>query len=455
MSTSRMAAFSEALARSLRLNRLTRRQALWLLGVSTVYPSTLSLQGCATSPVTGESILVGMSEAQERSIDAQVSPHQFSQDLGAVQDGQLNGYLSEVGRRVHGVSHRPDMPYSYRVLNANYVNAYTFPGGAMGVTRGIATELENEAELAALLGHEIGHVNARHAAQRQGQALLAQVAVVGLNIAAQDSQWGTLLGVGSQIGASALLASYSRDNEREADALGQDYMVRAGYPATGMTALHQLLVDEEKRQPSLLETMFSSHPMSAERRDIARDRAATVYAASASIDPGRERFLDQTASLRQIKPTIDACKRGETAMAKKQFAEAEDQFRTALLGTPRDYAANIRMAQCLQAQGRGTQAIRYAEVARTIYPEEAQGHKLAGILSLSQREPAAAYQAFDDVDRTLPGDAGITFLKGVAAEGMGDRRRAARHYAAYLNLGQRGQAAQFAYSRLQQWGVVR
>jgi predicted Zn-dependent protease len=81
-------------------------------------------------------------------------------------------------------------------------------------------------------------------------AMVAQAAVLGLNLAAQDSQWGQLVGLGSQIGASALLASYSRDHEREADALGQDYLVRAGYPAQGMTALHQLLVDQEKARPS-------------------------------------------------------------------------------------------------------------------------------------------------------------------------------------------------------------
>ena len=219
--------FFSSLADSLERNRVSRRQALWLIGAGCA--STLS--ACATSPVTGQSILVGMSEDEERRTDAKVSPHQFSQDLGAVQDVSLNRYLGEVGRRVCSVSHRPQMPYSFRALNANYVNAYTFPGGAMGITRGILVELDDEAQLAALLGHEAGHVNARHAAQRQGQSLIAQVAVAGLNIAASDSRWAGLLAIGSQLGASALLSSYSRDNEREADALGQEYMVRAGYPA--------------------------------------------------------------------------------------------------------------------------------------------------------------------------------------------------------------------------------
>ncbi|MCC7152838.1 MAG: M48 family metalloprotease, partial [Rubrivivax sp.] len=232
-----------ALAQRLARNRLSRRDVLWLFGAST---SAATLQGCATSPVTGQQILVGMSPDEERAVDRQQSPHQFSLDLGAVQDDGVNAYVEEVARRLQPQLHRRDMPYSTRVLGANYVNAYTFPAGAMGVTRGIMTQLDDEAQLAALLGHEMGHVNARHAAQRQGQAMVAQAAVIAVAVvaAASNSRWAPLAGIGSVVGASALLANYSRDNEREADALGQSYMVKAGYPAAGMTRLHQLLVDQ-------------------------------------------------------------------------------------------------------------------------------------------------------------------------------------------------------------------
>jgi predicted Zn-dependent protease len=439
----------DRLAIRLLRNRLTRRDALWLFAVSSGAAATAALTGCAVSPVTGERILVGMSEEQERAIDKEVAPHQFSQDLGPVQDASLNQYVSGLGTRMQGLTHRPTMPYSYRVLNANYVNAYTFPGGAMGVTRGIMTELQDEAELAALLGHEMGHVNARHAAQRQGQAMLAEAAVVGLTVAASDSSWGGLAAIGGQIGASALLSSYSRDNEREADALGQSYMVKAGYPASGMTDLHALLVKEEKETPSLLQTMFSSHPMSSERMATAQRLATTQYADSLKVNPQRERYMDSTAGLRRLKPTIDACKNGEMALAAKKLPEAEGQFAAALKHSSQDYASNVLMAKCLAAQGKRGDAQRYADAARTIYPQEAQAHKLAGSLQLQAKNPAAAYQAFDQFDRVLPGDPGITFLKGVSLEGMGDRQRAAAHYQAYLRAGARGESAQFAYNRLQ------
>lgn len=96
------------LARNLERNRVTRRQALCLLGASGA--GFLGLSGCATSPVTGESILVGMSEAQEKRIDAQVAPHQFSQDLGPIQDEAVNRYVGDLGLRLGGLSHRPGMP---------------------------------------------------------------------------------------------------------------------------------------------------------------------------------------------------------------------------------------------------------------------------------------------------------------------------------------------------------
>jgi len=439
------------LAERLRRNRPSRRDVLWLFGVSTGAAASAALTGCATSPVTGGRILVGMSEEEERSIDQKVAPHQFSQDLEPVQDAGLNQYVSGLGTRMHGLTQRPDMPYSYRVLNANYVNAYTFPGGAMGVTRGIMTELNDEAELSALLGHELGHVNARHAAQRQGQAMVAQAAVIGLGVAAaaSDSSWGALAVVGGQIGASAMLSSYSRDNEREADALGQSYMVKAGYPASGMTDLHALLVKEEKEKPSLLQTMFSSHPMSSERMATAQQLATTQYAASLQANPQRERYMDSTAGLRRLKPTIDACKNGQMAMSARKLPEAEGHFAAALKHSSQDYASNVLMAKCLAAQGKRTEAMRFADAARSIYPQEAQAHKLAGALHLQAKNPAAAFQAFDQFDRVLPGDPGITFLKGVSLDAMGDRPRAAAHYQAFLRSGAQGQPAQFAAGRLQ------
>jgi predicted Zn-dependent protease len=439
-------------AQRLGRNRLQRRDLLWLIGAGA---ATGSLSGCAVSPVDGERILVGLSEEQERQIDQQLAPHQFSGDFGAVPDAALNRYVASVGQSIHQRSHRPHMPYSYRVVGANHVNAYIFPGGACALTRGIAVELQDEAELAALLGHEVGHVAARHTAQRKGQALVVQLAAAGILAATSESDWAGLTHIATQIGASALLASYSRDNERQADSLGQEYMVRAGYPATGMTRLHQMLMRENQRQPSLLEAMFSSHPMSAERAASASQHASTRFADSLRANPQRERYMDETARLRALKPTIEACQQGETLMARRRLADSEQSFRRAVSLGRQDYPAHVLLARNLAAQQQFSDAQRFAELARSINPHEAQAHRLVGSLRLVRRDPAGAFEAFERFDRLLPGDFQITFLMGVSLDADGQRQRAAEHYWRFLQRNPQGAQANHARNQLRAWGMLR
>ena len=142
-------------------------------------------------------------------------------------------------------------------------------------------------------------------------------------------------------------------------------------------------------------------------------------------------------------------------MAGKQYGKAEEQFRTALKNTPRDYAANVLMAKCLAVQDKDGQALEYAQTATKIYPQEAQAQKLVGVLALGQRDPALAYEHLDQYDRLLPGDAGVTFLKGVSLEGMGKRQEAASQYAAYLRRTRQGKAAEYSVSRLKSWGYLK
>ncbi len=165
--------------------------------------------------------------------------------------------------------------------------------------------------------------------------------------------------------------------------------------------------------------------------------------------------MDNTAGLRRLKPTIDACKNGEVALASKKLPEAERQFATALRYGSQDYAANVLMARCLASQGKRAEALRYADAARGIYPQEAQAHKLVGTLKLQAKDPSAAYREFDAYDRLLPGDPGITFLKGVSLDAMGERQQAAAHYRTFLRSGATGEPAKFANGRLQALGAAR
>ena len=213
--------------------------------------------GCAVNPVTGERQLMLVSEKQEIDLDHRNSPHQFSSDYGPVQDVGLNGYLNQTGRRLAALSHRPQMPYSFRAVNATYVNAYAFPGGSIAATRGILLKMENEAELAALLGHELGHVNARHTAAVMSKGQLTNLVLGGVAAAAGggNSRYGSLAAQLGMLGSGALLASYSRDNERQADALGMEYMVKAGYGPDGMVGLMDILNNMSRGHQSAAELL--------------------------------------------------------------------------------------------------------------------------------------------------------------------------------------------------------
>jgi len=432
---------------------MTRREFLWFMSVSAVG----FMAGCATSPVTGRRQLMLVSEEQEIQIDKQNSPHQFSADYGVVQDEALNRYVDQTGKAVAARSHRPHMPYSFRVVNANYVNAYAFPGGSIACTRGILLSLDNEAELAALLGHELGHVNARHTAQQMSKGILTQAVVGGLSVLAgtRGATYGELASQLGMIGAGALLASYSRDNEREADALGMEYMVQTGYGPQGMIGLMDMLRGLSKRKPSAIELMFATHPMSDERYRTAVETAQSEYKSAKNLPLYRERYMDNTAKLRTLNGAIEEMQIGEREMMQKKFGNAEDHFNEALKLVPNDYTGLVMMSTCKLFQKKYKEGITYAEKAQQVYPEEAQAYHLSGFAKIQTRDFEAAYQEFKTYEKLLPGNANTIFFKGYAQEGMQHIEQAANEYQRYLQLVQQGDKARYAYQRLKEWGYYK
>ncbi|MCG5514654.1 MULTISPECIES: M48 family metalloprotease [Ectothiorhodospira] len=437
--------------------RMTRRDFLWLMSAASAGAVVVpQLQGCATDPVTGQQRLMLMSEQEEINIDKQHAPHQFSNDYGLLRDARVNRYVSEVGTSVAEVSHRPHMPYSHNVVNANYINAYTFPGGTMACTRGIMVEMDDEAQLAALLGHETGHVNARHTARRQTKGILAALALGGIGIAAAQSEqlsgYSNLIYAVSAVGATALLAHYSRENEREADDLGLQYMAEAGQNPEGMVELMDMLRGMSDRQPNALETMFSTHPMSQERFDTAQREAQSRYGDSLGRNVRRERYMDNTHDLRRIKPAIKEMQAGEERMAQEQPRQAEEHFAKALRQVPDDYPGLVLMSKAKSAQGQHREAQRYLEQARASYPGEGQAVHLSGINQLAMNRPDAALDHFQRYERMLPGNPNTVFLQGVALEGMQNRQAAAQQYRRYVQqVGTQTQQGQYAVQRLQAW----
>jgi predicted Zn-dependent protease len=432
---------------------LTRREFL----ACSALTSAALFTGCAVNPVTGQQQLMLMSEQDERALDRRVAPHQFSADYGAVQDSRLAAYVSEVGHRIVPFTHRPGMAYRFVAVNATYVNAYAFPGGSIGVTRGILVNLESEAALASLLGHEIGHVAARHSAEQhtKGQATGFGIAILAAIAGTQGAGYGDIVSNVGQIAGGALLASYSRDNERESDELGMEYMIKAGYNPRGEVELLEVLRSLQKKEPSALQIMFATHPMSEERYQTAVREVARLPASTADLPFHRERYMDNTASLRAMRGAIDKMQKGHKAMAKKKYTEAKGFFASALLEAPRDYAGLLMMAKCRFALEDFGEADRYAGEAQAVYPTEAQAYHVGGLARLRRGRYEAAYADFTRYGELLPGNPETVFYRGLAKEKMGRREDAARHYNQYLRQVGGGEKARYAAQRLREWGYIR
>lgn len=416
------------------------------------------LAGCALDPVTGKNQLMMMSREQEIGIDRQHSPFQFSSDYGVTQDGALNQYVGEVGKRLVPGVHR-SMPYNFNCVNAVYINAYAFPGGSIAVTRGILLDLDNEAQLAALLGHELGHVNARHSAEQAAKSQISSLLVGGLSALAgtQGSGLGQLTQQLGTLSQGLFLSSYSRDNEREADSLGQEYMVKAGYSSTGFVGLMEMLNSLNKEKPSSSQMLFATHPMSSERLQAAVQRDNTLYKNSRSNPVNRERYMDKTASLRQKKGAILKMQEGEKSMGKEAYGDAQIALNSAIQQAKEDYTAHVLMAKCLLIQKKSSQALSYANDAKQLYPGEPQGYYMAGLSNSAQKNHSQAFEDFKRCDELLPGNPQLTFYKGYSLDNSGQKKGAAENYLAYLKQidYQSNDYSQHAYKRLKAWGYVK
>ncbi len=261
--------------------------------------------GCATTtnPVTGERELQGMSTQQEIAV-GQKAAQQVASEMGLVEDPALRAYVRDLGSRLAPYSPRKDVPFTFDVVQMKEPNAFALPGGHIYVSRGLLAIANSEAELAGVLGHEIGHVAARHHAQRQTRGQAVGVATVLGTLAAavlggeQAAQAVNQLG---QVAGSGLIASYGRDQERQSDDVGQRIAAQAGYdPAAIGDFLETLgrattLETGQERQPSF----FDSHPSTPERVRDTRTRAASLSAtASRPIAGSRRAFVQRLAGLR-------------------------------------------------------------------------------------------------------------------------------------------------------------
>lgn len=275
---------------------LSRRRLLATAGAS----CALGLCGCAQSPATGRTFL-GTGSIEDDVKTGQQEHAKLVKSFGGVyEDRKLQSYVEKVGKKLAETSEAPNLPYTFTIANSPIVNAFALPGGPVTITRGLLALCNSEAEMAGVLGHEIGHITARHTAERQGQSMLAQLGVAALAVATGSNQLASLAGQGAQ----AWLLSYSRSQESEADALGARYLERTNYDVdkmvTFLDALHDYSV-VEGRMAGLPEgqvdefNMMATHPRTVDRVRDAMKIAAVAQQSNPLIN--REIYLNEINGL--------------------------------------------------------------------------------------------------------------------------------------------------------------
>ncbi len=370
--------------------RSTRPSVLALLAIA-----ALALNACGVNPVTGKKEVQFISQEGEIQIGQQnYAPSRQSQGGDFVLLPELTAYVSEVGQKLAAVSDRR-LPYEFAVLNSSVPNAWTLPGGKIALNRGLLTTLENEAELAAVLAHEIVHAAARHGAKAQERGTFLQVGMVAAQIGVAMSDVNPNVGnLGLQVaglGAQAFMMKYGRGAELEADEYGMKYMRAAGYDPSAAVSLQQkflaLSQKEGRASQGWLEGLFASHPPSAER--VARNQASLAVL-GAGGDLGADRYQSRLRPLLAVKPAYDKADEALVAATRKDFARAR-----ALAG----------------------------EAARML-PREASFQQLLGDLAMAEKQPQQALPYYEQAMKINGGYFGPYLGGGVASYKLGNRQRA-------------------------------
>lgn len=271
------------------------------------------LSGCATNPVTGKQDFVTMSEEQEVSLGKKAH-QQILQQYSVYEDPALQEYVSNIVKELSVESHRNQLEFHATVLDSPQVNAFALPGGYVYVTRGIMAYMNSEAELAGVLGHEIGHVTARHGVRQQSSAQVAGILTAAIAIATRSREAGNAANQAS----TALIRGYGREHELEADRLGAEYLAKVGYDPEEMINVVGILksqedfdkkiAKEEGREPRAYHGTFSTHP-SNDKRLQEVIRAANKYRTETSRDNDGQ-FLKLTNGMTLGSSSKDGIVRG-------------------------------------------------------------------------------------------------------------------------------------------------
>src|SRR5947209_16403049 len=361
----------------------------------------LALCSCVRNPATGKMQLNLLSESQEIELGKQAK-QEAEQTYGLYKEKpELSQYIEGLGKRLSQESGRPNLPWSYEIVDDASVNAFALPGGPIFITRGILGHLNTEAELAAVLGHETGHVAARHSANQMSKA---QVAQLGLGIGSILSPTVASAAQVASAGLQLLFLKYSREDETQADELGFRYMTRVGYDPTQMIPLFQMLDGVSKqagggKTPEWLQT----HPDPGNRLSATQQRLKTeLKGSTAGMKVERDKYMQMIDGIVFGEDPRQGYFKGDT------FYQPELKFQWKL---PAGWAHQNTPA-AVAAQSPKQDAILQLQAAGKISPEEAS-QKLFSQQGMQAGQPVTVKGAA--VARSFVAQTQQGVIEGVAA----------------------------------------
>lgn len=411
---------------------------------------SLLAAGCVTNPVTGQTEVGFVGTEQQTAIgEQQYLPAQQMQGGLYTVDPELTDYVSGVGKRVAAYSNI-NLPYEFVVLNNSVPNAWALPGGKLAINRGLLVELRNEAELAAVLGHEVTHAAARHGAKQLERAYVLQGALVATAIGVQGSALGNTIMQSAQMAATLVNTKYGRDAERESDFYGTRMMARAGYdPYAAVTLQETFLKLSEGRDPSWVEGLLASHPPSAERVRNNRSLVDTLRSEGfTNGDYGSDRYQAATRQLRVDKDAYANADDARKALHEGDLGRALTLVEKAIDAQGAEPTFHALRGDVRYEQGRYDDAL--TNYNRAIERDSAfYGHYLGrGMSYVKLGDRARAKADLNASVELLPTT--IAYLElGKIAEAEGRTDQAARYYqAAGQSEGPIGEEARARLSRL-------
>lgn len=381
---------------------------------------------CGVNPVTKKKEFQFVSEQQEISMGQQgYAPARQSQGGDYVIDPELTAYVQAVGKRLAAVSDRPELPYEFVVLNDSVPNAWAMPGGKIAFNRGLLYELNSEAELAAVMGHEIVHAAARHGAKNMERGILLQGAMIAVGIGAQSTDYANLIVGGAQVGAQLATSKYGRDAESESDLYGMRYMKKAGYdPAAAVTLQETFVRLSQGKQSDFITGLFASHPPSQARVDANK---VTLAQLGAGGDMGREVYAQKVAKVKATQSAYKAYDDAIAALKKGDTATASKLAQTAIAGQPKEAKFQELLGDIALTENKPQQALAYYDKSINMYPNYFKPYIQSGIALFNMGKKTEAEPFLKKANALLPTAPGHALL-GQLAEARGQTDVALQHY---------------------------